>query len=205
MLMQLLEDVPAGELKRALSSSGTSFRSPLAFSEVDKHNRYGRSFGLLVDRSGRLVTCMVEVNTRRTGWGTAASVSAQGLRAPKPSTRGVVFASTVAIAEINGFAQDFLVSFLKDLRHCSNLWCNAPCRLRRVLRWSRSVLGPADAAHRGDGACELRAELLHAGRLVKLGRDAALVGIEPGKISALATTVAGIDQRRDLACGISAW
>src|SRR5437879_140683 len=54
------------------------------------------------------------------------------------------------------------------------------------------------------GAAEQRANLLHAGRLAEIGCDAALVGIEPGEISALMVPIADIDQWRDLSCAIAA-
>ncbi len=67
-------DVSRGELKRALSSSGISFRSPIVSSESDNKNRYvsvtGKSYGLLigVEPSGQPATCIVEVDTHRSGW-----------------------------------------------------------------------------------------------------------------------------------------
>ncbi len=54
------------------------------------------------------------------------------------------------------------------------------------------------------GACEQRANLLHAGRLVEIGRHAALIGVQPAEIAALAPSIAGIDQQRNLARGIAA-
>ncbi len=67
-------DVPAIELKKALSSSGVLFHSPIAVSEADHTNRYvsvnGGSYGLLLhfDRPGGPVTCLIEVHMRRSGW-----------------------------------------------------------------------------------------------------------------------------------------
>ena len=46
------------------------------------------------------------------------------------------------------------------------------------------------------GVGQQRANFFDARRLAEIGRDAALVGIEPGEISAFAVAVAGIDQRR---------
>ena len=54
------------------------------------------------------------------------------------------------------------------------------------------------------GGFEQRADLRHAGRPVEIGRQAALVGVEPGEISAFVTPIAGIDQRCDLSRGIAA-
>ena len=54
------------------------------------------------------------------------------------------------------------------------------------------------------GARQKRANLVHIGGPIEIGNNAALVGVQPRKISALAASVAGVHQRFELARGIAA-